>query len=211
VRHAREAIMRARDNKGKKMTTTQRGIPTKYKGITFRSRVEAKWAVMFDELGWGWEYEPLDLNGYIPDFALMFKEAILVEVKSELTLASLGLHKPKLDRVGAQEYGMLLVGATPIMGYFNKAVVMGWSGLPYHFTNVPRERYAWDYGVWATCVECGAHYIKNHNDDNSVGFCGHVSYSTLLRETKLQSMWASAIAQTTWRPPRRGRRTKRRS
>jgi len=32
--------------------------PTKYAGITFRSRLEARWAVFFDALGISWEYEP---------------------------------------------------------------------------------------------------------------------------------------------------------
>jgi len=33
--------------------------------IRFRSRIEAQWAEMFTKLGWEWEYEPIDLNGYI--------------------------------------------------------------------------------------------------------------------------------------------------
>lgn len=45
-------------------------IPTVYKDIRFRSRLEAKWACMFDLLGWSWEYEPIDLNGWIPDFII---------------------------------------------------------------------------------------------------------------------------------------------
>lgn len=59
------------------------GIPTSYNGTRFRSRLEARWAAMFDLLAWSWEYEPLDLAGYIPDFILKFAEApsMLVEVK----------------------------------------------------------------------------------------------------------------------------------
>src|SRR5690554_4428220 len=48
-------------------------IETTYKGINFRSRLEAKWAAFFDLLGWKWEYEPVDLNGWIPDFQLQAK------------------------------------------------------------------------------------------------------------------------------------------
>ena len=48
-------------------------IETKYKGYHFRSRLEARWAVFFDELGVKWEYEPEGFelpNGkyYLPDF-----------------------------------------------------------------------------------------------------------------------------------------------
>lgn len=46
------------------------GKPTAYKGITFRSRLEARWAAMFDLLGWAWEYEPECDGAYIPDFLL---------------------------------------------------------------------------------------------------------------------------------------------
>jgi len=56
--------------------------PTRYRGITFRSRLEARWASFFDLTGWRWEYEPLDLAGWIPDFALIGAEhPILAEVK----------------------------------------------------------------------------------------------------------------------------------
>lgn len=48
---------------------------TFYKGYKFRSRLEARWAVFFDECGVWWEYEPerFDLPenvSYLPDFLL---------------------------------------------------------------------------------------------------------------------------------------------
>lgn len=53
---------------------TPKAIPTEYKGITFRSRTEAKWAYFFDLLGWKWSYEEqgYDLEGiwYLPDFVI---------------------------------------------------------------------------------------------------------------------------------------------
>lgn len=50
-------------------------IQTRYKGYHFRSRLEARWAVLFDALGIEWEYEPEgfdlgDLGYYLPDFYL---------------------------------------------------------------------------------------------------------------------------------------------
>jgi hypothetical protein len=51
-----------------------KAIETLYKGYRFRSRLEARWAVFFDALEIGWEYEPegfeLDDVGtrYLPDF-----------------------------------------------------------------------------------------------------------------------------------------------
>ncbi len=47
-------------------------IETEYGGIKFRSRLEARWAVFFDTLGWRWTYEPegfqLPSGWYLPDF-----------------------------------------------------------------------------------------------------------------------------------------------
>lgn len=62
-------------------------IPTRYKGYHFRSRLEARWAVFFDRLALGWEYEPqgyvLDGTPYLPDFKLVIPgdRVVLAEVK----------------------------------------------------------------------------------------------------------------------------------
>lgn len=61
------------------MTTAEqaparRGLPTSYAGHVFRSRLEARFAVLFDEMGIRWEYEPegfdLPHGLYVPDFWL---------------------------------------------------------------------------------------------------------------------------------------------
>ena len=59
-------------------------IETEYKGYRFRSRLEARWAVIFDWLDVGWKYEPqgFDLPStgrYLPDFLLPGFEAILAQ------------------------------------------------------------------------------------------------------------------------------------
>jgi hypothetical protein len=54
------------------MTEQRWGLPTEYGGVTFRSRLEARWALFFDALGVIWQYEPegFDLPSglYVPDF-----------------------------------------------------------------------------------------------------------------------------------------------
>ena len=58
------------------------GIPTTYAGVRYRSRLEARWAVFFDMLGWQHAYEPEDLAGWIPDFALVHDHGpTYIEVK----------------------------------------------------------------------------------------------------------------------------------
>lgn len=54
---------------------TLKAIETVYNGYRFRSRLEARWAVFFDEMGIAYKYEPegYDLgngNWYLPDFWL---------------------------------------------------------------------------------------------------------------------------------------------
>lgn len=59
-----------------------KAIPTTYAGVNFRSRLEARWAAFFDLCGWTWDYEPIDLEGWVPDFKLTIGSVvILVEVK----------------------------------------------------------------------------------------------------------------------------------
>lgn len=68
-----------------------KAIETKYKGCAFRSRLEARYAVLFDALGIKWEYEPEgfvleDGTWYLPDFWLpKFNgpEGLWVEVKPD--------------------------------------------------------------------------------------------------------------------------------
>ena len=52
-----------------------KAIETEYKGYRFRSRLEARWAVFFDEAGIKWEYEPEGFElpsgkRYLPDFKI---------------------------------------------------------------------------------------------------------------------------------------------
>jgi hypothetical protein len=59
-----------------------KAIPTTYAGTRFRSRLEARWAAFFDLAGLEWEYEPCDMDGWCPDFALMVNgAAVYAEVK----------------------------------------------------------------------------------------------------------------------------------
>jgi hypothetical protein len=54
------------------MTYTMKSHPTRYKNTLFRSRLEARWAAWADIVGWEWEYEPVDLEGWTPDFRFRF-------------------------------------------------------------------------------------------------------------------------------------------
>lgn len=70
------------------------------RGIQFRSRIEAKWATVFDQLKFDWEYEPIDLKRYIPDFILQFgQDQVLVEIKSDLDIFNPEVYMPYYDKI----------------------------------------------------------------------------------------------------------------
>ncbi len=59
-----------------------RAKPTTYKNWRYKSKLEAAWAAFFDLLGWDFEYEPVALGDWIPDFIIRGKGGnTLVEVK----------------------------------------------------------------------------------------------------------------------------------
>ena len=66
------------------------GVESIYKGILFRSKLETRWAVYFDLMGFEWKYEPCTLEvmdgirflKYVPDFGVQLSNAYIgVEVK----------------------------------------------------------------------------------------------------------------------------------
>lgn len=123
------------------------GIPTTYKGVRFRSRLEARWAAFFDSVAWQWSYEPFDLNGYIPDFVLAMNPPLLVEVKPETEYSGLEKSEAKIERSG-WEGDALLVGATiwdvdhvhPVIGVFGEF----------------RSVFEWGEARVILCISCGS-------------------------------------------------------
>ena len=96
-----------------------KAIETIYRGVRFRSRLEARWAVFFDACGIEWEYEPegYDLGDgvwYLPDFRLhgvagRGGSVLYVEVKGEMT----DKDREKINRF-SQEAPILVVGNIPV-------------------------------------------------------------------------------------------------
>jgi hypothetical protein len=69
-------------------------VPSYYRGMKFRSTLEADWAATFDSMGWYWQYEPaavklLDGTYYRPDFCLP-GQRVWCEVK--------GPHNERLEK-----------------------------------------------------------------------------------------------------------------
>lgn len=102
-----------------------------------RSRLEARWARWFDLQGWEWEYEPLDLANWLPDFALTVPMptgpalVALVECKPALSTDRLTVAGNKAERATADtpehdRYPILLLGASPRVALLGSAPRWQW-------------------------------------------------------------------------------------
>lgn len=124
-------------------------IPTTYKNVRFRSRLEASWAAFFDLCSWPWEYEPVDMAGYIPDFAIYpyvtrndpgcmrwvpdRSRAYFLEVKPTTTLDQDACDKMfrascayALAATTPKILGLVLLGSGPVTGSHPWLPVVGW-------------------------------------------------------------------------------------
>jgi hypothetical protein len=95
------------------------GIPTKYKGVQYRSRLEARWAAFFTHMYWSFRYEPFYLPGYLPDFIIKGpkRDSCLIEVKPAVTQGDYYEAVPKVQtalRRGNCKYDLIIVGVTPM-------------------------------------------------------------------------------------------------
>ncbi|GAA4676648.1 hypothetical protein GCM10023347_33690 [Streptomyces chumphonensis] len=97
-------------------------IETIYAGRRFRSRLEARWAVFFDEVGVSWEYEPqgyvIDGQPYLPDF-LLTDCGTWVEVKGNENALDISLmtaaaqHLPEMPYRQERGPRLLILGPIP--------------------------------------------------------------------------------------------------
>jgi hypothetical protein len=181
---------------------TVKAIPTKYRGVNFRSRLEAKWAIVFDELGWRWDYEPIDLAGYIPDFILSLAGGhMLVEVKPALSIEELHDATPKIMASGWNKEA-LVVGARLFPEHDAIGLLQERMGCEDDKTLEPWWEPAWVF-------RCGMH--------NGIGFCHSIGLYTCrvcgdgdgdhhlgMNETQdLEIAWDIATNATQYRNKRR--------
>jgi hypothetical protein len=193
-----------------------KAIPTFYKGRRYRSRLEAQWKAFFDLLGWQTEYEPIDFNGWIPDFVIIEAESVYVEVKPIDKVPPDRDVMDKIDQSGCDKE-VLIVGITvPIQDG-----LIGWlrQDLSDVIIGSDEPHWAWAgaaVGVWVgseTNNELGR--IPKGNRDRVFGFC-HEEQSFIDRITgfydggrrgrceqsdlaRLRSLWAKAGNEVQWK------------
>lgn len=147
-----------------KMENQIPAIQTQYHGVTFRSRLEAKWAAFFDRCDWPWQYEPIDLKGYIPDFILAFPKApVLVEVKPELYASHLLKHTAKIEASGWD--GEALIVGTTLFGTEAEDAESSVLGILAERFPVEQKGWMWDQAFLQRCRIC--------NHDSFIHASGH--------------------------------------
>lgn len=128
-------------------------IETRYAGCHFRSRLEARWAVVFDELGIEWQYEPEGFEGafggrYLPDFYLPHGST-WVEVKG--SQEQFDKDADRLEQI--LDYDSPLPGVRDSSGHPSRGLLV--------LTDVPRPTgHRWFFGLiqhrkglWVTMAE----------------------------------------------------------
>jgi len=191
--------------------------PTIYKGIHFRSRLEATWAAFFDLLKWEWVYEPFDLNGWFPDFAIRkyndvnFNTPLLVEVKPIMKFDQITADKmvsaccynytndyPLSDRLS---YELLLVGLQPFYDNDNEFwehydlenfdYSIGWLLDEDEWAGAPFGRWKIGNGQIGFC-----HSIQSFRDRITGGYDGGCFGALPLKNTEISNLWGRAKITT---------------
>jgi hypothetical protein len=195
------------------------GIPTIYRGVQFRSRLEAKWAAMFDLLGWTWQYEPCDFPGWIPDFALTGKAGnmVLVEVKpvvafprdvaDEIDRACPGMpwdaeYDPDDPAASTPDREVLIVGCAipihPSSDSWTTEDAFGWLRQDGGWAEAAFGRWEDGHGSIGFC-----HTQQSFNDRISGGYDGGSYGGLRFNMAEAKRLWDQAGNATQWKSPRR--------
>lgn len=153
-------------------------VQTTYDGITYRSRLEARWAAFFWRIGWATTYEPFDGDGYLPDFLIHGARPLLIEVKPAVTPSEYESPLPKVTRgVAAHwKHDILVVGVDPLPPLLTAPLWMNRQAMGLLGQNVAGDGAPdWDFkpGLWITCERCNSPAIFHPEHDFTAAPCGH--------------------------------------
>lgn len=206
-------------------------IPTRWNGRNYRSRLEARWAIVMTVLGWEHEYEPMDLGGCIPDFVVTnFRHPTIIEAKPAFSAHEFALRRNTLH---ASATPWILAQLESLRYILDADDPDGVSILPAYdrviedMLRVERGEDAVDgpraIVVGSTmfndpkldgCSIDGRHYLTwcGDPDSNAVGLgclgerclrCGYMTDDHLMRASTALGIWKSAGDRTQWQPVER--------
>lgn len=193
-----------------------KAIETKLFGYTFRSRLEARWAAFFQLCGWRWDYEPVDFEGWMPDFALYGANQITyVEVKPFVACDRSVARK--IDNSSCDDE-VLILGQTCPLPDENRSHasrgphILGWMrekqycdcGLDENGDPCDCEAlWEWEnaYFCWNTKDQIGffrqdGREVDRISGSESIDICKSTNH--LWDRVELQGMWGDAHKKTRW-------------
>jgi len=164
------------------------GIPTLYSGVLMRSRLEARWAALFDHWGWPWRYEPQDLPGYCPDFIVDFHHPVLAEVKAapDEYAAAIG----KIELSGWRGEALLV-----------SSVIDGSSIGRFGANEVAPDgtQRVWGEARIFYCISCGRISVLPEHSDWTCRVCGDGNGNAHVGEYDPAFDWIEAGNRVQWR------------
>lgn len=183
------------------------GIPTTYRGVTYRSRLEARWAAFFDEIEWPHTYEPFDADGYIPDFMISGDRPLLIEVKPAATYREYqDMTSYIWDKlIGYWSHDVLVLGLSPLPALGSKQQWRDVCGLLGEYQQLgDDELFSWEKGLgrWCRCIICGE--VGIYHDDQSYRSrpCGHQdgdAHLSAVSVDTIRELWSTASNTTRWK------------
>lgn len=170
-----------------------KAIPTTYRGITFRSKLETSWAKFFDKIGMNWAYEEEgyelpDGTWYLPDFWLPNCKTFF-EVKGLLNDTDMNKMKQLAECVAPKGI-FVAIGSSPIPNSLGLVYP-----IPFHCMDEidleDGEGFVSDKDLVeiAICAKCHKPYIIWLNQGWSCRNCGYYEgdstwESLVIRETQ---------------------------
>ena len=181
------------------------GIQTKYRGIEYRSRLEARWASFMTRLGWEFTYEPFDGDSYIPDFIVHGDRPLFIEVKPAMTDSEYYEPFNKVSEgLKYWDHTFFIVGASPIAyGWNNFAGILGFvpnshsQDIPDYVTSLNSRELtvAW----WGWCQQCFLTTPIGLGHDITE-ICKHDrDLCKIVPDEGLEIVWAAACNDVKWR------------
>ena len=174
-------------------------IASMFGGIQYRSRLEARWAAFMHNIGWEHTYEPIDGDGYIPDFLVHGANPFFVEVKPAATKREFVVEQEKVEK-GVRGLGrdIVIVGMTAFNG---PEVGRGFYGDD-NVAGYLCQEGVWGTANWRTCLKCHRVALVH----TTMGFhtypCDHYEGKAYAGEPAmeyLQGAWSDACNEVRWK------------
>ena len=190
-----------------------KAIPTIYRGVMFRSRLEARWAAFFDLCKWHWDYEPFDCDGWIPDFLIRGKTNLLVEVKPAIEFPSdvaVKIEKA-CESSPLDGFELLILGSVVPVRFdevggivWNDRNIIGWLGESWD-EDPPRSdgtQFSWHAALCGVACQGDSigigHATGSYHNRITGGYDGNPLYDDGLPKT-VQDLWREAGNVVQWR------------